>query len=59
LVQPFERGMGAERAGSGLGLAIAQAIMRFHHGTLELVDNCPGVMVRLRFVAMDATAMAL
>jgi signal transduction histidine kinase len=37
------------RPGSGLGLAIAQAIMRFHHGSLELADNRPGLAVRLRF----------
>jgi signal transduction histidine kinase len=49
LVLPFERGAASERRGSGLGLAIAQAIMRFHHGTLELGDNQPGLIVRLRF----------
>lgn len=49
VVRPYERGQSAGRQGSGLGLAIAQAIMRFHNGALELVDNRPGLMVRLRF----------
>jgi signal transduction histidine kinase len=53
VVRPFERGHDTLRRdntmGSGLGLAIAQAIMRFHNGALELADNRPGLMVRLRF----------
>lgn len=51
MLHPYERGAGRRdgRTGSGLGLAIAQAIMRFHNGALELVDNRPGLMVRLRF----------
>lgn len=54
VVRPFERGTnnGRTAAGSGLGLAIAQAIMRFHNGTLELGDNQPGLIVRLRFPAL-------
>ncbi|WP_068079965.1 sensor histidine kinase [Novosphingobium rosa] len=53
VVRPYESGKPTPRRdnsmGSGLGLAIAQAIMRFHNGALELVDNRPGLMVRLRF----------
>jgi signal transduction histidine kinase len=60
VTRPFEQGHGAtgpgRRAGghqgSGLGLAIAQAIMRFHNGTLELADNHPGLAVSLRFPLM-------
>jgi signal transduction histidine kinase len=49
VIRPFERGQASAQSGSGLGLAIAQAIMRFHQGTLELADNQPGLTVRLRF----------
>ena len=52
VIQPFERGTGALKSGNGLGLAIAQAIMRFHHGRLELADNQPGLAVRLYFATM-------
>lgn len=48
VIHPFERGE-TRNSGSGLGLAIAQAIMRFHNGTLELIDNRPGLAVCLRF----------
>ena len=53
VMQPFERGTTSPRPGSGLGLAIADAIMRFHHGTLELGDNGPGLVVRLRFALIE------
>lgn len=54
VVRPFERGSGAGAArGSGLGLAIAQAIVRFHHGRLELGDAAPGLEVRVRIPAND------
>jgi signal transduction histidine kinase len=53
VVRPFESGAKAANArpngGNGLGLAIAEAVMRFHKGTLELADNRPGLAVRLRF----------
>jgi signal transduction histidine kinase len=52
VLRPFERGE-ARRGGrgSGLGLAIAQAIVRFHAGTLRLIDGAPGMVVELRFPA--------
>jgi len=57
VIRPYERGRGAHRGeGSGLGLAIAQAIMRFHNGALELLDNRPGLMVQLRFPTSGASA---
>lgn len=54
VLRPFERGYGdgCITVGSGLGLSIAQAIMRFHNGVLELGDNQPGLIVRLRFPAL-------
>lgn len=54
VMQPFERGAASNRPGSGLGLAIADAIMRFHDGSLELADNGPGLAVRLRFPLIPA-----
>ena len=50
VTRPFQRGLAAmERNGSGLGLTIAHAIARFHHGTLDLEDAAPGLMVRVCF----------
>lgn len=33
--------------GHGLGLSLVQAIVHYHHGTVELADNEPGLQVRL------------
>lgn len=57
--QPFERGEGSSsRRGSGLGLAIANAIARFHHGQLDLVDAKPGLEVRVTVPACDRASVA-
>jgi signal transduction histidine kinase len=46
VTQPFQRGRAAaDDDGSGLGLAIANAIARFHHGSLDLEDAAPGLRV--------------
>ncbi len=53
--RPFERGPTKQGSrGSGLGLAIAQAIVRFHAGTLRLLDAAPGMIVELRFPLQTA-----
>ena len=55
VTRPFERGAIASAArGSGLGLAIAQAIVRFHHGRIDLADAAPGLEVRVRIPANDS-----
>ena len=56
VIRAFERGSGsAQNPGSGLGLAIAQAIVRFHGGTLQLVDNAPGLQVRIALPLVTAS----
>lgn len=35
--------------GSGLGLSIARAVMKFHGGRLDLLDNDPGLVVVMAF----------
>jgi signal transduction histidine kinase len=37
-----------QRPGSGLGLSLVEATARLHGGTIELADNFPGLVVRLR-----------
>ena len=55
VTRPFERGATASATrGSGLGLAIAQAIVRFHHGRIDLADAGPGLEVRVRIPANDS-----
>ena len=34
--------------GSGLGLSLVAAVARLHHGTLELGDGNPGLVVTIR-----------
>lgn len=41
--------------GSGLGLSLAQAVMRFHGGTLELDDAEPGLRVTMEFPLQKGT----
>jgi signal transduction histidine kinase len=35
-------------AGSGLGLSLVAAVVAFHHGTIDLGDNAPGLIVTIR-----------
>lgn len=58
VVRPFERGQNVGSKGSGLGLAIVQAIVRFHRGSIELLDAHPGLLVRLRFPARTMVGRA-
>ena len=37
-----------ESPGHGLGLSLARAIATYHHGSLELGSNNPGLQVRIR-----------
>lgn len=53
VMQPFERGAALSlRKGSGLGLAIANAIARFHGGSLDLSAGAPGLRVCIRIPAI-------
>ncbi|UAK23205.1 sensor histidine kinase [Sphingomonas nostoxanthinifaciens] len=55
VTQPFERGSAVSSGGgSGLGLAIANAIARFHRGSLDLTDATPGLVVQVRIPANDS-----
>lgn len=50
VLEPFVR-LDATRStsGNGLGLSLVQAVARLHGAQLELADNDPGLVVRLRF----------
>jgi signal transduction histidine kinase len=49
ILEPFVRlERDREKVGSGLGLSLVAAVMRLHQGTIELVDNEPGLRVRCR-----------
>jgi signal transduction histidine kinase len=37
--------------GSGLGLSLVAAVVRLHHGTIELADAAPGLVVTIRLPA--------
>jgi signal transduction histidine kinase len=57
MLLPFrrhERDAGAP--GSGLGLSLVAAVVRLHHGRLEMFDAAPGLAVRCSFAALDATS---
>ena len=37
--------------GNGLGLSLVDAVARLHHARIEMVDNAPGLAIRLSFPA--------
>ena len=43
-------------AGSGLGLSLVAAVVRLHHGRLELRELSPGLAVTCTFAAVEAPA---
>jgi signal transduction histidine kinase len=46
-LQPFVRlERDREQVGSGLGLSLVAAVMRLHRGSIELLDNNPGLIAR-------------
>lgn len=47
------------RPGSGLGLSLAAAVARMHGGTVELVDNAPGLRVRVTLPACEEPPLLL
>lgn len=50
ILQPFVRlERDRKQVGSGLGLSLVAAVVRLHDGTLELLDNEPGLKVRCSF----------
>ena len=49
ILQPFMRlERDRNQTGSGLGLSLVAAVVRLHRGTVELLDNQPGLLVRCR-----------
>jgi signal transduction histidine kinase len=49
ILQPFVRlERDREQVGSGLGLSLVAAVMRLHRGTIELLDNHPGLIARCK-----------
>ncbi len=53
-LEPFHRlETGRSESGTGLGLSIAQWIVRSHRGTIRLMDNSPGLRVRLSIPLAD------
>ena len=51
LLKPFQRLDGS--GGTGLGLALVAAIAQLHDGRIELLDNQPGMLCRVRLPADD------
>jgi signal transduction histidine kinase len=52
ILQPFVRlERDRQQIGSGLGLSLVAAVMRLHHGSIELSDNNPGLRATCRFLA--------
>jgi signal transduction histidine kinase len=43
-------------AGNGLGLSLVAAVARLHGARIEMLDNLPGLRVRLLFPANEASA---
>ena len=43
----YRLGQSRYTPGNGLGLSLVQAIVRYHHGTVELADNYPGLQVNI------------
>ena len=57
MLLPFRRlERDAAAPGSGLGLSLVAAVVRLHHGRLELRELSPGLCVSCRFDAADAPA---
>jgi signal transduction histidine kinase len=47
ILEPFVRlERDREKVGSGLGLSLVAAVMRLHQGSVELLDNDPGLIVK-------------
>ena len=42
-----------EQPGHGLGLSLVQAIVLYHHGSIELGSNNPGLQVRIKLPMVD------
>ncbi|MFQ5715686.1 MAG: ATP-binding protein [Nitrospinales bacterium] len=40
---------GREVSGSGLGLSLVAAVVKLHHGAIQLEDNDPGLRVKINF----------
>ena len=58
VLEPFGRlERDAARPGSGLGLSLVTAVMRLHHGRVELAERTPGLVVRCEFPPAASTAV--
>jgi len=43
-----------EQPGHGLGLSLVQAIAQYHHGSVELGSNNPGLLVRVKLPELES-----